>query len=130
MVLRWRQHMSAPVRASRSLHRCHPHPSPPPSKGEGKILQLHGNPLPPCGGGLGWGVATRSMPAWIAAYETKAGERGSRPRSGARRRSEEHTSELQSLMRNASAVFCLKQYKDRRQTQAVMLNQVDETNAD
>src|SRR3546814_6096031 len=61
MVLRWRQHVSAPVRASRCLHRCHPHPSPPPSKGEGKIL-----------------------------------------------RSEEHTSELQSLMRNSYAVFCLK----------------------
>src|SRR3546814_19655543 len=63
MVLRWRQHMSAPVRASRSLHRCHPHPSPPPSKGEGKILQLPGNPLPPLGGGLGGGVAERPMPA-------------------------------------------------------------------
>src|SRR3546814_10862984 len=31
--------------------------------------------------------------------------RGRRPRS---RRSEEHTSELQSLMRNSYAVFCLK----------------------
>src|SRR3546814_4185457 len=29
--------------------------------------------------------------------------------AGARRRSEEHTSELQSLMRNSYAVFCLKQ---------------------
>src|SRR3546814_7955638 len=28
-------------------------------------------------------------------------------------RSEEHTSELQSLMRNSSAVFCLKKKKDR-----------------
>src|SRR3546814_14518427 len=43
------------VPASRCLHRCHPHPSPPPSKGEGKILKAQENPLPPCGGGLGWG---------------------------------------------------------------------------
>src|SRR3546814_5273780 len=34
-------------------------------------LEVHGYPIPPCGGGRGWGVATRSMPAWIAAYETK-----------------------------------------------------------
>src|SRR3546814_7819333 len=33
---------------------------------------------------------------------------GIAPRSGARTRSEEHTSELQSLMRISYAVFCLK----------------------
>src|SRR3546814_5891498 len=32
-------------------------------------------------------------------------------RAGARSRSEEHTSELQSLMRNSYAVFCLKKKK-------------------
>src|SRR3546814_1527057 len=32
-------------------------------------------------------------------------------RGGYRRRSEEHTSELQSLMRNSYAVFCLKKKK-------------------
>src|SRR3546814_5782096 len=32
-----------------------------------------------------------------------------------RRRSEEHTSELQSLMRNSYAVFCLKKKKKRKQ---------------
>src|SRR3546814_5202219 len=31
-----------------------------------------------------------------------------RPAAGGHRRSEEHTSELQSLMRNSYAVFCLK----------------------
>src|SRR3546814_10246698 len=31
------------------------------------------------------------------------------------RRSEEHTSELQSLMRNSYAVFCLKKKKKKRQ---------------
>src|SRR3546814_3902850 len=33
---------------------------------------------------------------------------GLRPHARLRRRSEEHTSELQSLMRNSYAVFCLK----------------------
>src|SRR3546814_6109285 len=32
-------------------------------------------------------------------------------------RSEEHTSELQSLMRNSYAVFCLQQKKKKRKTQ-------------
>src|SRR3546814_9081764 len=35
-------------------------------------------------------------------------------RHGATRRSEEHTSELQSLMRSAYAVFCLKKNKSRK----------------
>src|SRR3546814_9635493 len=36
-------------------------------------------------------------------------------RRAARRRSEEHTSELQSLMRNSYAVFCLKKKKIHKQ---------------
>src|SRR3546814_4063761 len=41
-------------------------------------------------------------------HEHGGGDRGSRlPRIGAGTRSEEHTSELQSLMRNSYAVFCL-----------------------
>src|SRR3546814_2043708 len=39
-----------------------------------------------------------------------AGQRG--PRGGYRLRSEEHTSELQSLMRISYAVFCLKKKKN------------------
>src|SRR3546814_6852659 len=35
-------------------------------------------------------------------------------------RSEEHTSELQSLMRNSYAVFCLKKKKQNRHTTAVL----------
>src|SRR3546814_9047183 len=37
-------------------------------------------------------------------------------RSYVHRRSEEHTSELQSLMRNSYAVFCLKKKKKQLQT--------------
>src|SRR3546814_10101596 len=36
-------------------------------------------------------------------------------------RSEEHTSELQSLMRISYAVFCLKKKQSQQQTQAVIL---------
>src|SRR3546814_6498339 len=39
-----------------------------------------------------------------------------RPRSGAPYRSEEHTSELQSLMRISYAVFCLKKKTTHSQT--------------
>src|SRR3546814_6571023 len=44
----------------------------------------------------------------------KAGNRASRSTSAARR-SEEHTSELQSLMRISYAVFCLKKKKKNHQ---------------
>src|SRR3546814_4281909 len=40
------------------------------------------------------------------------------PRTG--RRSEEHTSELQSLMRNSYAVFCLKKKKPTIHTNTIM----------
>src|SRR3546814_8555837 len=47
----------------------------------------------------------------------QAGDRAFRPRRGPARgrlgRSEEHTSELQSLMRIASAVFCLTKTKEQ-----------------
>src|SRR3546814_3095520 len=38
------------------------------------------------------------------------------PRRGAQDRSEEHTSELQSLMRNSYAVFCLKKKTKKQKT--------------
>src|SRR3546814_2298105 len=38
---------------------------------------------------------------------------------GSRRRSEEHTSELQSLMRISYAVFCLKKKKKTKKTQLI-----------
>src|SRR3546814_8916513 len=45
------------------------------------------------------------------------GEAGGRRRGDARGRSEEHTSELQSLMRISYAVFCLKKKKSMTQKQ-------------
>src|SRR3546814_5883311 len=41
-------------------------------------------------------------------------------RPGSAHRSEEHTSELQSLMRNSYAVFCLKKTKDDETTEATI----------
>src|SRR3546814_3157148 len=38
------------------------------------------------------------------------------PKASAKKRSEEHTSELQSLMRTSYAVFCLKKKKNKRTT--------------
>src|SRR3546814_4993195 len=45
-----------------------------------------------------------------------------------RRRSEEHTSELQSLMRISYAVFCLKKKKSKQQTQPINNNKSTHTN--
>src|SRR3546814_7387396 len=45
----------------------------------------------------------------------------------ARRRSEEHTSELQSLMRISYAVFCLKQKKTKTNTQHTITTPVQIT---
>src|SRR3546814_10542569 len=53
--------------------------------------------------GLNWTVAT----AWSSL--PPAGGEPPRAPAGRLSRSEEHTSELQSLMRNSYAVFCLKQ---------------------
>src|SRR3546814_8269046 len=50
----------------------------------------------------------RLPPSWISVLVMKP------PFSA--QRSEEHTSELQSLMRISYAVFCLKQKKEKRQT--------------
>src|SRR3546814_2336872 len=48
----------------------------------------------------------QGLPTW---YEVRVSERGWLGRRGGVDRSEEHTSELQSLMRISYAVFCLKQ---------------------
>src|SRR3546814_4190394 len=42
------------------------------------------------------------------------------PYSAARERSEEHTSELQSLMRSSYAVFCLKKEEELSEVQTIM----------
>src|SRR3546814_2038918 len=53
--------------------------------------------------------ASRQAARWLPGGGEGAAAR--RAGTGARRRSEEHTSELQSLMRSSYAVFCLKKKK-------------------
>src|SRR3546814_1943722 len=69
---------------------------------EGGHVRVHGHaPRRPAAGGpaSGWWWPSAARPSSWAA-------RGARPSTAAR--SEEHTSELQSLMRTSYAVFCLK----------------------
>src|SRR3546814_8901758 len=56
-------------------------------------------------------AATRDQPGEGAGDPHRG--RGDRQRAPEDHRSEEHTSELQSLMRNSYAVFCLKKKKTR-----------------
>src|SRR3546814_4282265 len=54
---------------------------------------------------------------WLNSYHRRVLEIvGSQLQSEAKTRSEEHTSELQSLMRISYAVFCLKKKKKTKQT--------------
>src|SRR3546814_7604930 len=75
-------------------------------------------------GGTRRGRAAASWQGAVAASSGAAGddgavpcamvERGKRGRRHAAGRSEEHTSELQSLMRSSYAVFCLKKKKETK----------------
>src|SRR3546814_7139760 len=71
--------------------------------------------------GRGVEVATAG-PDDIRAFLGRLAQAGMAPRTAARRlRSEEHTSELQSLMRISYAVFCLKKKKQKKQRQVARL---------
>src|SRR3546814_10311027 len=56
------------------------------------------------------------QPQTDRAKHTRHPQRGSGCQTGVRTRSEEHTSELQSLMRISYAVFCLKKKKKNNNT--------------
>src|SRR3546814_791989 len=65
------------------------------------------------GDGGGWQLARIGERDHVAKVLDRAGKRaldrlGAKDQAGQRQRSEEHTSELQSLMRISYAVFCLK----------------------
>src|SRR3546814_4974058 len=75
----------------------------------------------------------RSTGSWPVRATTRSG-RSSRPAVRARprcrgrwRRSEEHTSELQSLMRISYAVFCLKKKKKIQKIQQAQVNTENKT---
>src|SRR3546814_7160544 len=87
----------------------------------GRARAAAGGRAEECGGGLC--RAARGIVRWTALYRTVAARRCHRNRGrecadrdglcarAADRRSEEHTSELQSLMRISYAVFCLTKKK-------------------
>src|SRR3546814_7399745 len=58
---------------------------------------------------------SRGSPTGTVMSQRRARCRSSSPRRSSCARSEEHTSELQSLMRISSAVFCLKKKKESKQ---------------
>src|SRR3546814_10088582 len=80
------------------------------------------------GGGVGMGYSQHSGVVIVCDGSEAADARISRvlwndPGTGVmRHRSEEHTSELQSLMRISYAVFCLKTKKDETDTSRTVLN--------
>src|SRR3546814_8406449 len=61
-----------------------------------------------------WAVEHRSSPQRMNALPNLSGSPSSALCSSRKSRSEEHTSELQSLMRTSYAVFCLKKKKITR----------------
>src|SRR3546814_5583765 len=76
------------------------------------IAEIHGFPSIRHGAwpaNAPWGAAVRAKtPSRAGCPRSPAGQGGVFARTA---RSEEHTSELQSLMRNSYAVFCLKKNK-------------------
>src|SRR3546814_9825790 len=62
-------------------------------------------------------VPAPSSPAWRAGAVSERIENLAERILNAAGRSEEHTSELQSLMRISYAVFCLKKKKQKKHTQ-------------
>src|SRR3546814_10002976 len=78
------------------------------SRGNAGRVRLSSPRTPELWGTGGGSEGRRRKSAWVAA-SSRTALRSVRPTaSGARPRSEEHTSELQSLMRISYAVFCLK----------------------
>src|SRR3546814_3385740 len=84
-----------------------------------------------CGASMDAGLARRHLGGSGQLDHSHRADRGIRrhgqlqrqfQRSGRGRRSEEHTSELQSLMRISYAVFCLKKKKQKKQVEQNITN--------
>src|SRR3546814_8221732 len=77
----------------------------------GNVLVLTAAALPVMIGGAGLGVDVTQWYLWQRELQMSV---DTAALAGAYSRSEEHTSELQSLMRNSYAVFCLKKKKKQQ----------------
>src|SRR3546814_2355681 len=101
---------------------CDPHaalPHVPDQALLGALRRAHLGARLPRPGDPGAQVPDRQLQGSAAAARGEDGGSGRAARlRGRRRRSEEHTSELQSLMRISYAVFCLKKKIIRNRTQA------------
>src|SRR3546814_9512160 len=73
----------------------------------GVIVDVDGNSLIDLGAGIAVTSVGASNPAVVSAVQDQVAH-------FTHTRSEEHTSELQSLMRNSYAVFCLKNKKQQK----------------
>src|SRR3546814_6904524 len=85
--------------------------------GDGKVSSMWSGKRP-SGGGVSAAALLQHV-RQIALRIVPAVQRQSRTRKG---RSEEHTSELQSLMRISYAVFCLKKKTKRKNTPNISIN--------
>src|SRR3546814_4454502 len=85
---------------------------------DGEVIGVNTAIFSPSGGSVGIGFATPSSMAKNIIAQLRENGEVQRGWLGVRiqnvTRSEEHTSELQSLMRISYAVFCLKKKKKRR----------------
>src|SRR3546814_7909156 len=73
----------------------------------------------------GWALSARENSS-MAPSRASASSRPARNRTNPTKRSEEHTSELQSLMRISYAVFCLKKKKHKDRGHYVRLERKEE----
>src|SRR3546814_5386283 len=79
--------------------------------------------------GEGWGLYSEDLGVEMGIYETPYEDFGRLTYAMWPKRSEEHTSELQSLMRNSYAVFCLKKKKKQYKTTQAHKNRIRDTQA-
>src|SRR3546814_9637577 len=79
------------------------------TKSSRRLLERSG-PITRTFGGSASGSTSATTSGWSTAWRMSASETPWRRAE----RSEEHTSELQSLMRNSYAVFCLKKKKNHK----------------
>src|SRR3546814_7425922 len=114
LAFAWRAHPHWPLIAAGNRDELHARPAQPLARWDRPDHLLAGRDLQ--SGGTWLGVSEQGRFAVVTNLRGYGAPEPGRASRGAlvTDRSEEHTSELQSLMRNSSAVFCLK--KKRTQT--------------
>src|SRR3546814_9081482 len=117
-MTRWRKACSAPS-WRRQDRRAPVLGAPAPDRGRHNIYTLHGQHAPAGSRGGAWAhqpATNREGQRCAAAVTANRAVFQAEPSRLPPARSEEHTSELPSLMRNSYAVFCLKTKKNKNKT--------------